>query len=117
MIMDLPISKDRMKLTIKILERRAAELNDVARFRGIKVTTEHFDADHLVMLCNLFANEWHETQELSNSLLESQFVGEINRAYVKHTLLNKFADEAGSSPIKYKKPLSVWRKLWNMIKG
>ena len=70
--MDLKISKYQMALAIKMIERRAAELDDVAMFRGIPAST--FDKEHLLMLCNLFANKWHEAEDLTNSLLESKFV-------------------------------------------
>jgi len=60
MIMDLPVSKNQMELAIKILERRATQIGNVALFRGIPATA--FDEEHLVMLCNLFAEDLHKAQ-------------------------------------------------------
>ena len=111
--MDLKISKRQMELAIKILERRAAKIDNVAMCMGIPAS--EFDKEHLVMLCNLFANELRKAQKLNNSLLDSQFVGQINRAYVKHTLLEKFSKESGSNPIKYKYEPSIWRRIWTNI--
>lgn len=100
--MDLTISKTQMELAIKILERRAAKSEHAPTFRGIAVTTEHFDAEHLVMLCQLFADEWHKTQEryyeLLNPLLPSDRLKVVIRAL------------RASQP-------SFWRKIWNKIKS
>lgn len=88
--MELKISKTQMELAIKVLERRAAKLDDFAMFRGIPA--KEFDKEHLVMLCNLFANEWRETQV-------KYFATELSAAYdnlYKH---------------------SLWRKIWNRIKS
>ena len=98
--MELKISKTQMMVAIKILESRAAELDNVAMFRGIPATA--FDKEHLVMICNLFADEWHKTQELYFAALDRVFPSYIAGGAAVSEILNK---------------PSFWSNLWNKIKG
>ena len=98
--MELKVSKARMELSIKILERKAAQLDDnLAMFRGIQA--KDFDKEHLVMICNLFANELKKIQEKYFEALDKSFPSYI-------------AGGAVVSEILYKPTL--WRKIWNRIK-
>ena len=98
--MDEKISKYQMVLANKMLERRAAELNDVAMFRGIPSTA--FDKEHLVMLCNLFANEHYKVRK--------QYDAALNRCLPSYV-----ADCCAAAKLCSKQ--SVWRKIWNKIKS
>lgn len=56
------------EVSIKMLEVRAAKIEDMPCFRRIPVT--EFDKEHLVMLCQLFAEEWQKTQEQYYEVLQ-----------------------------------------------
>ena len=108
----MEISKAQMELAIRDLERRAEKIEDVPTFRRITVTTEHFDAEHLAMLCSLFADEWGKARDLNNSLLESSLGREISSAYYTAKARN-FLQEAIT---KEDKP-SFRRKIWHRKPG
>lgn len=95
------ISKNQMDLTIKILERRAANLgDDVARFRGIPAS--EFDKEHLLMICNLFANEW--------KISEAKYLQATDRIFPS------FIKGASATCDVLCKP-TLRRKIWNRIKS
>ena len=114
--MDLPISKTQMKLAIKLLERMAAELNDVPVFRRIIVTTEHFDAEHLVMLCTVYANEMEKYQQKYFEALDSSFPNYISGGCATEDLILKL--RIAHKMTEWKKPLQppIWRRIWNKLK-
>ena len=112
--MVLPISKTQMELAIRGLERHAAELNNVALFRGIP--SSEFDKEHLVMLCNLFASEHYKAQQKYFEALDGSFPNYPTDGCVTEDLIQKLR-EARKKTI-WKKPLqpTLWRKIWNKIK-
>lgn len=113
----MEISKAQMELATKHLERLAATIKNVPIFRGIPAAA--FDKEHLVMLCIVYAEEWHKASERNESLLESKFVGEMNSAYYK-AKANRIMQEALAVVEKQcpkPKNLSIWRKLWKRVKG
>lgn len=113
------ISKTRMELAIKILERRAAQSEGAPTFRGITITTEHFDAEHLVMLCRLFADEWGKSQERYIEALGNSFPNYIAGGCETANLIKELRKAHKKNKWKWRKPLqpTLWRKIWKWIKG
>ena len=93
------INKTRTELAIRNLESRAAKIEDVPYFRGIPAT--EFDKEHLVMLCSVFASEWHKAQE--------QYYAVLGGAIQTYKARAKAVCAASYKP-------SVWSKKWNKIK-
>ena len=116
--MDLKISKSQMELALKSLERRAAEIEGHPTFRGITITTKHFDAEHLVMLCRLFAEEWGKSQERYIEALGSSFPNYIAGGCETPDLIKELRKAHKKMKWKWKKPQqpSIWRKIWNRMK-
>ena len=137
------ISKARMMLANRRVERLAAKVDDVPTFRGVPATA--FDKEHLVMLCTVFANEWHTVQKDYYSVLMGAIPTYKERARKTLEPYNSPKPEGEAFPAFHTKdhptaeteelieklreahkntiwikPLpkpSIWRRIWNRIKS